>query len=74
MKKHIPTIALIICALSTAAQNNNTNSILVRHDTMVLKADEYSWIIKSLIKNDRALSSEIGKEVSLIIMQGHRKR
>jgi hypothetical protein len=73
MKKYIPTIALIICALSTVAQNNNTGSILVRHDTTLLKADECEWIIKSLIKNDPALTSEIGKEVSLIIMQAIEK-
>ena len=73
MKKYIPTIALIICALSTVAQNNNTNSILVRHDTTLLKADECAWIIKSLIKNDPALTSAIGKEVPLIIMQAIEK-
>ena len=73
MKKYIPAFALIICALSTVAQNNNTNSILVRHDTTLLKADECAWIVKSLIKNDPALTSEIGKEVSLIIMQAIEK-
>lgn len=72
MKKYIPAIALIICALSTVAQTN-TNSILVRHDTTLLKADECEWIVKSLVKNDPALTSQIGKEVSLIIMQAIEK-
>jgi hypothetical protein len=73
MQKYITTIALIICTLSTAAQTNNISSMLVRHDTTLLKADECEWIIKSLIKNDPALTSVIGKEVSLIIMNAIEK-
>ena len=73
MKKYIPTFALIICALSTVAQNSNTNSILIRHDTTLLNADECEWIIKSLLKNDPTLTSEIGKPVPLIIMEAIEK-
>ena len=73
MKKYIPTIALVICGFSSFAQNSNSNSILVRHDTTLLKADECEWIIKSLLKNDPALTSEIGKPVTLIIMEAIEK-
>ena len=73
MKKYIPAFALIICALSTVAQNNNTNSILVRHDTTLLKAAECEWIIKSLTKNDPALTSSIGKQVPLVILEAIKK-
>ena len=73
MKKHIPTIALIICAFSSFAQTNNSNSILIRHDTTLLKAEECEWIIKSLAKNNPALTSEIGKPVTLIILEAIEK-
>lgn len=73
MKKYISTFALIICTFSSFAQNNNANSILVRHDTTMLNADECEWIIKSLIKNDPTLTTEIGKSVTLIIMEAIEK-
>jgi hypothetical protein len=73
MKKYIPTIALIICAFSSFAQNNHTNNILVRHDTTLLKAEECEWIVKSLVKNDPSLTSEIGKPVTLIILEAIEK-
>lgn len=73
MKKYIPIIALIICAFSSFAQNSNSNSILVHHDTALLNADECEWIIKSLLKNDPTLTSEIGKPVPLIIMEAIEK-
>ncbi len=73
MKNVISTIALFFCAFSSFAQTTNSNSILVRHDTTLLKADECEWIIKSLIKNDPALTSEIGKPVTLIILEAIQK-
>ena len=73
MKKYTLIIALIICSFSSFAQNINTNSILVRHDTTFLKADECEWIVKSLVKNDPTLTSEIGKPLSLIILQAIEK-
>ena len=66
-------MGLLIWAYSTFSQNKNEHSILVRHDTTLLKANECEWLIKSLIKNDPALTSEIGKPVSLIIMQAIEK-
>jgi len=71
MKKYIVAIALI-CNFSSFAQNN-TNSILIRHDTTLLKADECEWIIKSLVKNDPSLTSEIGKPVTQIILEAIEK-
>ena len=74
MKKFIIIfIALFICTFSSFAQNTNSNSILIRHDTTLLNADECEWIIKSLIKNDPALTSEIGKPVTLIILEAIEK-
>ena len=73
MKKLIVSLTLIICAFITFAQDNNANSILIRHDTTLLNADECEWVIKSLIKNDPVLTSEIGKPVPLIILQAIEK-
>jgi hypothetical protein len=67
MKKYIITNTLLICAYFSFAQN--TNSILIRHDTAVLKATECEWIIKSLAENDPSLTSEIGKPVPQIILE-----
>lgn len=73
MKKYISTIALVICTFCAFAQNNNANSILVRHDTTLLKASECEWIIKSLSKNNPVLTLEIGKSVPLVILQAIEK-
>ena len=69
MKKYIAILALVSCTFSSFPQNGNSNGILVRHDTTLLKASECEWIIKSLTKNNPALTSEIGKSVPLIILQ-----
>lgn len=69
MKRYITIIALIICTFSSFSQNSNSNIILVRHDTTLLKATECEWIVKSLTKNNPELTSEIGKSVPLIILQ-----
>ena len=45
----------------------------MRRDTTLLKAEECEWIIKSLIKNDPALTSEIGNPVTLIILEAIEK-
>lgn len=47
--------------------------MLVRHDTTLLNADECRWIVKSLVKNDPSLTSEIGKPVPLIILEAIEK-
>lgn len=73
MKKYLSTIASIICTVCAFAQDNNSNSILVRHDTTLLKATECEWIIKSLVKNDPAVTSEIGKPLPLILLEAIEK-
>lgn len=73
MKKYFLTIALFISSCFAIAQNSNSNSILVQHDTTLLKAEESEWIIKSLVKNEPALTSEIGKPLSLILLQAIEK-
>jgi hypothetical protein len=73
MKKYSATLAFIIIVAGSFAQKSNSNSILVRHDTTTLKAAECEWIIRSLEKNDPGLTTEIGKSVSLIILQAIEK-
>ena len=73
MKKISTTLALVIVVFSLFAQNSNSNTILVRHDTTILIAAECEWIIKSLTKNDPAFTPELGKPVSLIILQAIEK-
>ena len=68
MKKYITTLALIIITLSTLAQVSNSNSILIRHDTTLLKAEECEWIIKSLVRNDPKLTHELGKPLSMFLL------
>ncbi len=70
MKKNILTLLLAAITCGCFAQNNN---MLVRHDSTLLKAAECEWLIKSLTKNDPALTSEIGKPVSLIILESIKK-
>ena len=72
MKKYIITFAMLIAAFSSFAQAN-TNSILVRHDTVLLKAGECEWIIKSLVRNDPSLTSEIAKPVTQVILEAIEK-
>ena len=73
MKKLIATITLSIFIFKGHAQSSNSNSILVRHDTTLLNADECEWVIKSLVKNDPTLTSEIGKPLPLMILQAIEK-
>jgi hypothetical protein len=73
MKKYSTTFALIITAFNTFAQNIGSNVMLVRHDTSTLKGSECVWIMKSLTKNDPALKTEIGKPVTLIILEAIEK-
>jgi len=68
MKKIILLLAFSTIVLNLCAQNNSSNSILVRHDTTTLKAGDCEWIIKSLAKNDPALNKEIGKSLSLFLL------
>ena len=59
---------MVISAFSAIAQSSNSNSILIRHDTTLLKADECEWIIRSLVKNDLKLTPELGKPLSLFLL------
>lgn len=73
MKKAITTLVLVIIVFWSFAQNNQSNTKLVRHDTTLLKVAECEWIIKSLTKNNPELTSEIGKSIPLIILQAIEK-
>lgn len=65
MKKYISIVLLLTMSYCCFAQNN----MLVRHDTTLLRADECAWIVRSLVKNDPALTVQIGKSVTQIILQ-----
>ena len=47
--------------------------MLIRHDTILLRASECEWIVKSLSKNDPSLTAEIGKSVSVVLLQAIEK-
>ena len=63
MKKYFLLLLFSIALSSLHAQNSNSNSILIRHDTSTLKEGDCEWIIKSLVKNDPALTHELGKSL-----------
>lgn len=72
MNKNIIVLFLLFSQFAFA-QNKNSSSVLVRHDTTLLKASECEWIIKSLAKNNPGLTSEIGKPIPLILLQAIEK-
>jgi len=72
MKKTIFLFAFSIIVLNVFAQNNS-NSILIRHDTATLKVGDCEWIIKSLAKNDPSLNAEIGKSLPQFLLDGIQK-
>ncbi len=69
MKKYFCTFCFALFISCSFAQPKNINSILIRHDTSLLKADECEWIVKSLTKNDPSLNMVIGKSIPLIILE-----
>ena len=69
MKKYF-TLLFIAINCGCFAQSNN---ILIRHDTMLLRASECEWIVKSLAKNNPSLTAEIGKSISFILLQAIEK-
>ena len=70
MKKYTTTLLLAIIGYGCFAQNN---SLLVRHDTTLLLANEGEWILRSLVKNDPSLTLQIGKSVPQIILEAIEK-
>ena len=70
MKRYLITMLIVMTGNFCLSQSN---SMLVRHDTTLLKADECEWIIKSLSKNDPALTTLVGKSVPEIILAAIKK-
>ena len=70
MKRYLITMLIVMAGNFCPAQSN---SLLVRHDTTLLKAAECEWIIKSLSKNGTALTTPIGKSVPEIILAAIKK-
>lgn len=66
MKKYVITLTLAVAAWCCHAQNS---SVLVRHDTTVLKISDCEWVVKSLPKNNPALTSAIGTAIPKLILQ-----
>lgn len=70
MKKGVIVFLALLCSAAGHTQNN---FLLLRHDTAILKAEECEWIIKSLSKNDPALTPHLGKTTPLVILQAVEK-
>ena len=66
MNKYFIILLLSIFDYHSFAQ---TNLIVIRHDTTLLKADECKWIITSLAKDDHLIKSHTGKSIPIIILQ-----
>lgn len=73
MKKYFCTFCFALFISCSFAQTKNNNSILIRHDTTLLRADECEWIIKSLVKNDTVLKSQIKRSVPQIMLESIEK-
>jgi hypothetical protein len=63
----------LITVFLTSAQKGKVNLILVRQDTVLLKAEECEWIIRSLHEIDPALPSGKGRSVSQMILESVKK-
>ncbi len=73
MKKHVFLFILVITALKSFAQNADSNAVLVRQDTVTLKASECAWIIKPFTKDISASSSETGNSIPQLLLQAIEK-
>jgi len=69
MKKYIAIFVLAVGTLNSFAQNNNSNNVFIRHDTTLLNAAECEWIVRSLVKNDPAITSAIGRSIPQLILK-----
>ncbi|MDP3353109.1 MAG: hypothetical protein Q8S44_05150 [Flavobacteriaceae bacterium] len=69
MKKLFYIITIFISTLGAFAQNNSSNIIFVRQDTIILKASESEWLIKSLLKNDSGLTHQSSKTLPIVILE-----
>ncbi len=69
MKKHSITLILMLTTFGSFAQNNDSNSIFVRHDRTTLKANECEWVIKSLLKDSTEVASEKGKSIPAVLLE-----
>lgn len=70
MKKQFFLFLFMTLTIFVSAQGNK---MLLRHDTTLLNSDECEWIVKSLVKNDPALTPQLGKSIPLIILQAIQK-
>ena len=73
MKKYITTLIFSIIFFNSFAQSVNSNVIIVRRDTTVLKSTECEWIIKSLTKNNTGLTAEKDNPLPALILQAIEK-
>jgi hypothetical protein len=69
MKKRVFIFILVITALRSFAQSGDSNTVLVRQDTVTLKASECAWIIKPLSVS----SSETGNSIPQLLLQAIEK-
>ncbi|CAN5292350.1 hypothetical protein BH09BAC2_BH09BAC2_03680 [soil metagenome] len=62
-------LLLMFVVTSTAFSQTKNGDIFIKHDTAFLRPEGSEWIVKSLIKNDRLLTGQIGKSVPQIILE-----
>ncbi len=64
MKSIATTFALATAFFSASAQDISSDNLLIRHDTMVLKASECNWVIRSVQTNGQE-----SRSVPILILQ-----
>ena len=62
-------ILLVLFSPVVFSQSNNVSAIFIRHDTIILKAGECQWIVKSPAGNDPSFTGGTGKTVPEILLQ-----
>lgn len=67
MKKYLFFFVSILASFNSYAQKAGSDAVLVRQDTITLKASECNWIIKTLPKN--VATSESGNSIPVLLLQ-----
>lgn len=57
MKKYLLPFFFVVIALDSYAQKTNTATVLMRQETITLKAADCAWLVKSISKNSTSSSS-----------------
>lgn len=72
MRKIATLLAFVTACIGTIAQNISSDNVLIRKDTMLLKASECNWMIKSLQAGDQ--NSKTIPEIILQAVHQHKQK